>query len=176
MSSIENLLAIYPDAEIAETTIEIGEDDFTAQVAKNARSNAEGGTLGVVWVGKAAIVLVRRSGMHAGWALPGGTVEAGEDFDKAFLREVKEETSVSATLDRLLLLDRRVFVSPSGERLPLDLAVFEATAEPDQTAKTTAMAVDEGLEVATFGIDEIPSSMIFKDKERVELAIASRIS
>ena len=49
---------------------------------------------------------------------------------------------------------------------------FEATAEPNQTAKTTAIAVDESLEVKTFDVAEIPENMIFKDRERIELAIA----
>ncbi len=32
--------------------------------AKNDLANAEGGTLGILWVGKATIALVLRSGMH----------------------------------------------------------------------------------------------------------------
>ncbi|WP_370874218.1 NUDIX hydrolase [Rhizobium tibeticum] len=34
---------------------------------------------------------------HAGWALPGGTVEEGEDFSVAFSREIAEE-SVSQSI------------------------------------------------------------------------------
>jgi ADP-ribose pyrophosphatase YjhB (NUDIX family) len=32
--------------------------------------------------------------MHAGWALPGGTVENGEDFQGAYEREIVEEVGI----------------------------------------------------------------------------------
>ncbi len=34
------------------------------------------------------------------WELPGGKVEPGEDFDKAMIREIMEETQLQATLKR----------------------------------------------------------------------------
>lgn len=174
MSSEERLLAKYPDAEIVETEIEIDEVNFAAQVNKNTARNAEGGAIGIVWIGKTAIVLVRRTGMHSGWSLPGGTVENGEDFDAAFMRETEEETSVAATINRLLLLDKRVFVSPSGQKYAMNLAIFEATAGLDQTAVTTDLAKEEELEVGVFEYTSLPETMIFKDKERIEAAILNR--
>jgi 8-oxo-dGTP diphosphatase len=34
------------------------------------------------------------------WELPGGKVEPGESFDKAMIREIKEETNLDITLKR----------------------------------------------------------------------------
>lgn len=34
------------------------------------------------------------------WELPGGKVEPGESFDKAMLREIKEETNLDISLNR----------------------------------------------------------------------------
>lgn len=174
MATIDTLIRKYPDAPIFETSFHIGQADFDMQVAKNQSRNAEGGTLGVVWVSDHEIALVKRSGMHAGWALPGGTVESGEDFDVAFIREVEEETGVAATLDRLLAIDRRLFIAPAGMQYSFDLAVFEATALPGEQARTTDMAREEDLTVATFAISDLPTDMIFKDRERIEQALALR--
>ena len=35
---------------------------------------------------------------YEGWVLPKGTVEAGEEYKETALREVKEETGVSASI------------------------------------------------------------------------------
>jgi len=174
MSTINSLLEKYPDTNIVETTFHIEQTDFDMQVAKNKSRNAEGGTLGVVWVSNEEIVLVNRSGMHPGWALPGGTVEYGEDFDVAFLREVEEETAVVAAIKRLLTVDRRLFISPSGKEYKFDLAVFEATSTQGQQARTTDMAVEEGLTVATFNASDLPTDMIFNDRDRIEQALVLR--
>lgn len=174
MNSAEKLLEKYPDAPVEKTTFELDETNFAAQVNKNTHRNAEGGAIGIVWIGKSAIVLVRRTGLHQGWALIGGTVDNGEEFDKAFVREAKEEAAVDVMVDRLLVLDKRTFVSPSGDSYSMNLAVFEATATVGQTATTTAMARNEELEVGIFETTALPPTMIFKDKARVEMAIASR--
>ncbi len=174
MSSVENLLEKYPEAEVIESIIKIDEANFQAQRNKILQRNSEGASIGVVWMDMASIVLARRLGLHPGWALPGGTVERNEDFDAAFLREIYEETSVKALIDRLLLLDRRLFVSPTGDTQALNLAVFEATAIPKQTAITTDDAHREGLEVQTFVTNALPEIMIFKDKQRTEMIINGR--
>jgi 8-oxo-dGTP diphosphatase len=48
------------------------------------------------------IVLVRRKHPPAGWAIPGGFVEAGETVESAAVREALEETGLPVTLTALL--------------------------------------------------------------------------
>ncbi len=48
-------------------------------------------------------------------------------------------------------MDCRTFISPKGEKYSFDLAVFGATAELGQSAKTTPLAIEEGLEITRCG-------------------------
>lgn len=52
---------------------------------------------GVVFFrGKVLLLYKNQKGRYLGWVLPKGTLETGETFMQAALREVKEETSSSA--------------------------------------------------------------------------------
>ncbi len=51
----------------------------------------------------------RRGKMH-GWTLPGGGIEAGEDPQTAVVREVLEETGLSARVGKLIGVDSRVMI------------------------------------------------------------------
>ena len=44
------------------------------------------------------IVLIERKNPPYGWALPGGFVDYGESYEKAAVREAKEETGLDVTL------------------------------------------------------------------------------
>lgn len=52
----------------------------------------------VLHKGKVLLLYKNQSGKYMGWVLPKGTLEKGESFKEAALREVKEETNVSAKI------------------------------------------------------------------------------
>ena len=173
MKSAEKLLAKYPGVKIVEVEQELDQATFDAQKMKHEARNAEGGVIGTVWFDDVTFILTKRSGLHAGWALIGGTVENEETFDDAFLREVEEETGVKAKIGRVLLLEHKTFISPSGERLNMDVVLVEATALDGQKILETPGAEQEGLIVKSFDTSSIPSEMILMDREKLELLIES---
>jgi 8-oxo-dGTP pyrophosphatase MutT (NUDIX family) len=173
MSSIENLLKEHPNTPIVSERYELDDESFQAQKMKHLKRNAEGGAIGVVWLDKSSVVLARRTQLHPGWSLIGGTVEKSQDFEAAFIREVEEETGLSVEVRQLIMLEKKLFVSPVGEKLPMDLAVFEAFAKPNQTLSKTHDAEVEGLEVEAFDVGQIPAEMIMKDREKLELILSS---
>jgi len=52
----------------------------------------------VIYKGKILLLYKNQNGKYVGWVLPKGTLEDGENFKQTALREVKEETSVSARI------------------------------------------------------------------------------
>ncbi|GHV41077.1 NUDIX hydrolase [Clostridia bacterium] len=52
----------------------------------------------VIHKGKILLLYKNQYGKYIGWILPKGTVEDGESFKQTALREVKEETGVSAKI------------------------------------------------------------------------------
>lgn len=174
MKSVEALLDQYPDTEIVEVEQELDQASFDAQKTKHEVRDAEGGAIGTVWLDDNTFILTKRSGLHAGWALIGGTVEKGEMFDKAFLREIEEEAGVKAKLSRVVLLERKTFISPSNERLNMNVALIEAVALEGQRIRETKDANEEGLVVESFDKNNIPTEMILRDREKLQLLVESR--
>lgn len=52
----------------------------------------------VIHKGKVLLLYKNQNGRYMGWVMPKGTVEQGETFKETALREVKEETDVSAQI------------------------------------------------------------------------------
>lgn len=173
MQTVDKLLFKYPNLDIIEVEQELDQAAFDAQKSKHEVRNAEGGAIGTVWLDDNVFVLTRRTGLHAGWALIGGTVEEGEMFEDAFLRELLEETGIKAKIERVVLLERKTFISPSDERFIMDVALIEATALKGQEVVETEGAKREGLTVKAFSKNSIPDKMIFKDREKLKLLVES---
>ena len=55
----------------------------------------------VIFRGKILVLYKNYKNKYEGWVLPKGTVEAGEEYKETALREVKEETGVSASSSTL---------------------------------------------------------------------------
>lgn len=56
----------------------------------------------VFFEGKILILYKNLNNRYKGWVLPKGTIEAGETFEETALREVKEETGVTAKLIKFI--------------------------------------------------------------------------
>ncbi len=52
----------------------------------------------VIFRGKVLLLYKNYRNRYEGWVLPKGTVEEGEEYNETALREVKEETGVSANI------------------------------------------------------------------------------
>lgn len=67
---------------------------------QNARQNAPQDAVGVICFRSDEVLLIRRgkAPRKGDWSLPGGRVEPGESFETAALRELLEETNVTAKL------------------------------------------------------------------------------
>jgi 8-oxo-dGTP pyrophosphatase MutT (NUDIX family) len=93
--------------------------------------------VGVAIVQEGRILLVnhRRMG-RSYWVLPGGALDAGESLPECAAREVREETGLDVTVDRLLYL-LEVFPK-DGERHTVDVIFLGHLA--DETQAPRAMA------------------------------------
>ncbi|MCL1884188.1 MAG: NUDIX domain-containing protein [Defluviitaleaceae bacterium] len=56
----------------------------------------------VIFRNKVLVLYKNQNGRHIGWVMPKGSVEIGETYKEAALREVKEESGVSARVIKYL--------------------------------------------------------------------------
>ena len=167
---VAELLERYPKYEIVNVNERLSQKDFDDQKEKQTLSPIHGGAIGVITTADGRVVLTHRTKPHGGWALPGGRVEHGEEFDQAFIREAEEECGIRVKVEGLVSFEDKHFLSPRGEIITFYLAVFRATTAdvPYQTEEATK----EGLEIAVFPLSGLPENMVLKDKEKIESVLA----
>ena len=113
---------------------------------------------GVVVEHQGAILLVRRNHdpMYGRWSFPSGFVDRGEVVEEAARREVREETALEVTIDRLLGV-----YSSAG-----DPVVFVAYA--GHSSGGAPEAGPEAIEVGLFPPDGLPELAFLHDTAIVE--------
>jgi ADP-ribose pyrophosphatase YjhB (NUDIX family) len=164
--ALQSLLDAYPNTNVTSALQPVSSSDFDAQKHKHLSRSALGGAIGVITTPENRVVLVERNTMHAGWALPGGTVEQNEDFTEAFLREIHEEIGIDLIDVRLREIEIKTFLSPDDESLRFALAVFGAKTEISVLPEATAEAVAEGVNASLFPIDRLPDKIILGDRHK----------
>ena len=66
----------------------------------------------VIFRGKILVLYKNYRNRYEGWVLPKGTVEQGEEYKDTALREVREETGVSASIIKYVGKSRYSFTVP----------------------------------------------------------------
>ena len=66
----------------------------------------------VIFRGKILVLYKNYKNKYEGWVLPKGTVEPGEEFKETALREVKEETGVTASIIKYIGKSQYTFNTP----------------------------------------------------------------
>jgi 8-oxo-dGTP diphosphatase len=120
--------------------------------------------------GRLHLLLTRRSDTGR-WSLPAGIVEPFEQPAAAMLRELLEETRVTAEVERLALLrtDPDV-VYPNG-----DICQFVAMCFRCRYVSGEAQVGDEeSTEVAWFPADQVPNELTASQKRRIKCALEDR--
>ena len=98
------------------------------------------------------IVLIRRKYPPAGWAIPGGFIDAGETAQQAAAREAHEETGLRVTLTGLL----GVYSDPSRDQRKHTISVVYTG-----IAEGTPSGGDDAAEAGLFSERDLPQPLAF---------------
>ena len=120
-------------------------------------------TADVVVIREGKVLLIRRRNPPPGWALPGGFVDYGEAIESAAVRELREETGLTAVSLRLL----GVYSAPDRDpRFHTITTAFLADTEGELRAG------DDASEAAWFRLSELPSEIAFDHRRIIADALA----
>jgi 8-oxo-dGTP diphosphatase len=114
---------------------------------------------GVVCLRGGQVLLIRRgkAPLKGEWSLPGGRMEMGEGVAQTALRELEEETGVSAEL--LGLIDVVDHFHDGGQAVLIDYAARWIAGEP--------AAGDDAMDARFFPIDEAMALVAWDETRRV---------
>lgn len=120
--------------------------------------------------GRVHLLLTRRSDTGR-WSLPAGIVEPFEQPAASMLRELAEETRITADVERLALLrtDPDV-VYPNGDRCQFIAMCFRCR----YVSGEAQVGDEESTEVAWFAADELPDELTDIQQRRIRCALEDR--
>lgn len=100
------------------------------------------------------IVIIKRVNEPAGFALPGGFIDEGEQAEAAAIREMREETNLDVELTGLLGVYSRPDRDPRQHTLT---AVYVGRAKDASLLR----AGDDAAQAAFYPLDALPSPLVF---------------
>lgn len=116
--------------------------------------------VGAVILNNAKEVLLLKRADKKQWALPTGTVEQCEPVQEAIVREIKEETGLTISVERLTGIyshpDQQMFSYPSGKTVHFITNCFQCTTEGGNPEADK----DEALEIGFFDTTDLPANML----------------
>jgi 8-oxo-dGTP pyrophosphatase MutT (NUDIX family) len=120
--------------------------------------------------GRVHLLLTRRSDTGR-WSLPAGIVEPFEQPAASMLRELEEETRITAEVERLALLrtDPDV-VYPNGDRCQFIAMCFRCR----YVSGEAQVGDEESTEVAWFAADDLPDELTDIQQRRIRCALEDR--
>ena len=125
--------------------------------------------VGVVCLRDETVLLIRRGKppRMGEWSLPGGRIEPGEKAVDAALRELMEETAVTARITGLLDVVDGIFPEADRHYVLIDYAADWVSGEP--------IAGDDALEARFVPITEVEALIDWSETRRIiALAVAKR--
>lgn len=122
--------------------------------------------VGIVCLRGDEVLLVRRGNPpRAGeWSIPGGRIEPGETTISAALRELQEETSISAEIIGLVDVVDAIFENKAGDLVTRHYVLIDYVA---RWVSGQPVAGDDANEAKFFGSDEIQSLGLWDETLRV---------
>jgi 8-oxo-dGTP diphosphatase len=122
--------------------------------------------VGVVCLRGSQVLLIRRGKPPrlGQWSIPGGRMEMGETVTAAALRELHEETAVTAEL--LGLIEVLDHISEHGHAVLIDFAARWTAGEP--------IAGDDAMDAAFVNLEEACARVGWSETERIIRAAVAR--
>lgn len=112
--------------------------------------------------GAPAVAIIGRRRGRLRWSLPKGHVEAGESLEQAAVREVREETGISASVLRRLGTMEYTFTE-AGQRIHKTVHHFLMRAVSGELSDEDP----EVSEVAWVALDELPGRLAYPAERRL---------
>ncbi|WP_326794583.1 NUDIX domain-containing protein [Streptomyces sp. NBC_01808] len=114
-------------------------------------------------------VLLHRRADTGRWSIVGGIPEPGEQPAQAAVREVREETGVVCTVERVVGVEGLDPIEyPNGDKCQF----MDITLRCHATGGEARVNDDEGLEVGWFAPDALPAGLEDFARHRIRLALA----